>query len=66
VTSMKPSGPRINFFLGNSIGPWKSMDRCYKQTKETLDQLVCKIITCFYETQTRKDYLTTLKNLNLY
>jgi hypothetical protein len=34
------------------------MDICYKHIKETLDQLegiklFCKIITCFYETQTR-------------
>jgi hypothetical protein len=34
------------------------MDICYKHIKEILDQLegiklVCKIITCFYETQTR-------------
>jgi hypothetical protein len=34
------------------------MDICYKQIKKTLDQLegiklVCKIITCFHETQIR-------------
>jgi hypothetical protein len=34
------------------------MDICYKQIREKLDQLegiklVCKIITCLYETQTK-------------
>jgi hypothetical protein len=34
------------------------MDICYKKIRETLDELkgiklVCKIITCFYKTQTR-------------